>query len=485
MSNITRKIIKNNSQSPPLIYPRSMLQYMPGDPLINNAKLRNRRRHTVRLLGQNTPTNSSSSNANVALRATVPLARLRTALLAGQDSPARQPFNLAALLGRPLGPAAVLLPENGRPPVEPDPDGLVRLLALIPRAPITPPPPPPPPPALVRSPSMVFGGTTSLDEILPRIQAYIDRFFRPSSLTANELISYYIYSNAGHTKVIPHDTFMDLISEIPRSELLKLQNVISSGSYGRVYKSSDPTKVVKTVTYEFDPYGGGDLLVDYFAETLIQFIIQTDETYGSAVPAIHNIYKQESSATLYIVMDKLDESLDSRLIADGAAHGKARFSLFKNLMIQLLRILIHLNTTYGFVHRDLKGNNIMLQGDTIKLIDFGLSVMNFTNAEGTTFRLAASTMFPIKSLCRFRQDVGQLFVYLNEHRDRLDQKTINFLIEILPVGLRSKGYRQMYNTTGTIMGCPTTAVLDPSRALERLEAFNGGRRRTRGRKRRN
>lgn len=473
MSSITRK--KNNTTRPPPllvypggIYPHLVRHEMRGrPPSNNNIKNKdvssNKKNEILRLLGNNNANNVSSSATNENAVAPNFLARLRAALLANPANVASKnaainPNNILAFHRRRAGPVAVLLPEA---------------------------PPPPPRPALVRSPSMVFGGTTSLEEILPRIQAYIDRFFiaSPHTLTANELISYYLYTNAGHTRIIPHDRFMSLIPEIPRSELLKLQDVIAGGSYGRTYRSSDPTKVVKAVTYEFDPYSD-DLVTDYFVETLIQFIIQTDETYGSAVPAIHNIYKQEANSMLYIVMDRFDETLDSRLIADGLAHGKARFTLFKDLMIQLMHILIHLNTTYGFVHRDLKGNNIMLKGDDIKLIDFGFSVMNFMNAEGETFRLAASNMFPIKSPCRFRQDVGQLFVYLNEYRDRLDQKSVIFLTHILPAALRAKGYRQMYNTRGEIMSCPTTTVLDPTKALERLEALNGGRRRRTMRRRR-
>ncbi len=448
MSNTTRKIIKNNNSPPPLVYPRARLQYLPvGPPSNNNTK------------------------RNLAGRTPIPLARLRAALLAQPGSPAGNPFNIA-LHGQPARPVARLLHE--RPSIPSDPNPLIRLLMMHPPA------PPPPPPPLVRTPSMVFGSTTTVEEILPRVQAYIDRFFTgsPHTLTANEFISYYEYTDVGHARGVPLDRFLSLIPEIPRSELNKIQDIIASGSYGSVHKSSDPSKVIKEVIFEEDPYGLG-LTIDYFAETLIQFIIQTDETYGSAVPAIHNIYRDNVASRLYIVMDKLDESLDGRLIADGRVHGLARFSLFKDLMIQLLRILIHLNATYGFVHRDLKGNNIMLKGADIKLIDFGFSVMNFVNAEGTTFRLAASHSFPIKSPCRFRQDIGQLFVYLNEYRHRLDQRTIRFLAEILPVGLRSRGYRQMYNKTGAIMGCPTTAVLDPIRALEQLESFNGGRRRRR------
>jgi hypothetical protein len=320
--------------------------------------------------------------------------------------------------------------------------------------------------------SYLTKGTVTAEEVVTRIETFIDTFFKEHAgdkLTVDDLIK-----ESGEKDLIKY------IKPMPETVTAE---IIGSGGFGNAFVAADPTKIVKVIKF-YDRMSRffNVQLIDIILEVLIQYIIQNDATHPEIVPVVHGIYCNKEKDTIYVVMDRLDKTLDNIFEA-----GRTSIATFKDLIGQVLEILIYLNNTYGFVHRDLKGNNIMVKVEKVmrvglrtkgrevevnrvRLIDFGFSAMNLEYADGKPLRISSTHSFRNDSPCRGRQDTTFLFVYLNGHRDWFDAKTKEFLDEILaPVaGIRSWGFA--YNRDGKLLACPTTKILDPPAALRRLKA---------------
>ncbi len=324
--------------------------------------------------------------------------------------------------------------------------------------------------------SYLTKGTVTADEIIERTKAFIAAFFKEhdgDTLNVEDILT--------------DETMKDILKymkPLPKG-LFKKDEKIGDGGFGDAFVAADPTKIVKTINFY-------NKLTDFFnvkvsdiiSEALIQYIIQTDPVHPEFVPAIHGIYYSKSLGTIYIVMDRLDTTLDEIFSKEIAS-----FSKFKGLIEQVLEILVYLNKTYGFVHRDLKGNNIMvktvkeprvsLRGKAkevevskVRLIDFGFSAMNLEYADGRKLRISSSHSFTDNSPCRGRQDTYLLFFYFNGKSGWFDAKTRSFLDEILePMRGRSGRWNLAYNRDGTLLACPTTRILDPPAALRHLQRF--------------
>lgn len=161
---------------------------------------------------------------------------------------------------------------------------------------------------------------------------------------------------------------------------------INKGAYGKIYLSDDPRFVYKEIIYKEE---GEDLehnIREVFLELFIQTVLIQDQELGKHICKAFKLYRSEHSYkakapfSLFIKMECLPTSLHDRLFKNN------QFTM-KNLadcMQQLITLLEQLKTKYKFSHRDLHVHNIMFQGDTIKLIDFGFSRLEF---EGVTYSL--------------------------------------------------------------------------------------------------
>ncbi len=318
--------------------------------------------------------------------------------------------------------------------------------------------------------SYLTAGTIGTEEVKRRIQSFLDRFFTEhdgKTLTVNNLIN----------KEELVDVFKFMKPAGPEIKAKKGDS-IGSGGFGDTYQHSDSDKVIKVisihqVTQEFTSATPADLV----AELLIQYILQLDTEHPGMVPTIHDIYYDAPKKSIWTIMEKMDKTITG-LFREHI--GIVDLKTFRGVIRQVLEILVYLNDKYGFVHRDLKTDNIMVKEERVikktlrgrnreetvnmvKFIDFGLSAMNF---EG--LKIGSSYYFRDYSPCRGRQDTTFLFVSLKQIGERFNAKINEYLDEMLaPIERPIPGFVSNFN--GKLLACPTTRILDPAKALRSLE----------------
>jgi hypothetical protein len=316
--------------------------------------------------------------------------------------------------------------------------------------------------------SYLTAGTISPEEIKRRIQAFIGSFFIEHKGKALNVTDFTDKESAVNIL-----QFMKPLTSVKG----EIGRHIAQGGFGDTYYHSDPNKIIKVI----DIYGGTYHAFsadpsDIIAELLIQYILQLDTEYPNMVPTIYDIYYDKTKAAIWIIMEKMDKTLDQVFNEE---LGTISLRTFRGYIKQILEMLVYLNKTYGFVHRDLKPKNIMVKAETVikrtlrgknkeeivnkvRLIDFGFSVMIL---EG--IKLGSTFYFKNESPCRGRQDTTYLFGELNTMRGKFDTKVQDFLDEILtPIG---KPVRGLMNFNGKLLSCPSTRILDPAKALRTLE----------------
>lgn len=318
--------------------------------------------------------------------------------------------------------------------------------------------------------SYLTAGTIGSEEVKRRIQSFLDSFFikhEGQSLTVNNLID--------------KDDLIDIYKFMkPVTAAVEAQKgeEIGSGGFGNTYQHSDPDKVIKVisihqVTREFTSATPTDLV----AELLIQYILQLDTEHPGMVPTIYDIYYDAPKKSIWVIMEKMDNTIKG-LFREHI--GIVDLKTFRGVIRQVLEMLVYLNDKYGFVHRDLKIENIMVKEEKIvkktlrgknkeelvnkvKFIDFGLSAMNF---EG--LKIGSSYYFKDYSPCRGRQDTTFLFVSLKQIGGRFNAKVNEYLDDMLaPIERPIPGFVSNFN--GKLLACPSTRILDPAKALRKLE----------------
>lgn len=320
--------------------------------------------------------------------------------------------------------------------------------------------------------SYLTAGTIGSKEIRHRIQSFIDAFFQShegKTLTVDELVN--------RNSMIDVLKFM---KPLPAANKAKGGKILGAGAFGNALQHEDPGKIIKVIKF-YDALSRIFYVqpLDIIMELLIQYILQLDTEKPNMVPAVYEIYYDKGMHSIWIVMEKMDKTIDE--VFEGE-RGTVSLRTFKDLISQVLEMLIYLNQVYGFVHRDLNGNNIMVKSEKVgrmslrgkadteetvnrvRFIDFGFSAMNF---EG--LRLGSTHSFKNDSPCRGRQDVTFLFVYFNGMADKFDAKVRGFLSEILEPVSHIKSWSFAYNRDGKLLACPSTKILDPAKALRKLE----------------
>lgn len=69
---------------------------------------------------------------------------------------------------------------------------------------------------------------------------------------------------------------------------------------------------------------------------------------------------------------ELVEGMDLLDVINASVHGHLEEKQARSVFAQLLSGVAYIHQN-GLVHRDLKSENVMLEGDTLKIIDFGLA----------------------------------------------------------------------------------------------------------------
>jgi len=144
----------------------------------------------------------------------------------------------------------------------------------------------------------------------------------------------------------------------------ELDNPIHAGSSGKIYDAG--SCIVKRI-----PIAHAYNIRGVFLECLIQTILGADPEYGHHIPKIFSIKRSSNTKigdlSIYITMEKIKQNFHEKFGDVGQITLPTILPYFK----QLALILQHFDTKYKFRHRDLHTGNIMFNGDTLYLIDFG------------------------------------------------------------------------------------------------------------------
>jgi serine/threonine protein kinase len=238
---------------------------------------------------------------------------------------------------------------------------------------------------------------------------------------------------------------------IPKKAPIKY-NYVTGGAYGKIFKSvigggaggagagagagagGDPT-ILKLVKFQITNFFGDEVLNNipqheqrhglrpdmaelienenvartFFIELYIQIVLNKDPDIGSYIPAIHNVYVDESSPAgkvstrqvsraagagagagapppeniAYITMDYIPDTFQSYCKTKyGTKGGDLEIEDIAPIFVQLGNLLQRLLGKYNFRHKDLHVGNIMINRDRLKLIDFGMACLQI---DGTTY----------------------------------------------------------------------------------------------------
>lgn len=168
---------------------------------------------------------------------------------------------------------------------------------------------------------------------------------------------------------------------------------ITSGAAGIIYLGASGT-IYKKIEITINKSRIEEEVKEAFLEAWFQTVLSLDKAVGTNIGKITRFFRDPSlvkkggknwwenngaKATFYITMENIPNTFSRMLKKSGAkTGGKASIAAVKPRLFQLAAVLKHLDTTYGFRHRDLHQGNVMFTDDmNVKIIDFGRCCMNF------------------------------------------------------------------------------------------------------------
>jgi hypothetical protein len=194
------------------------------------------------------------------------------------------------------------------------------------------------------------------------------------------------------------------------NEKLNTNGKLNVGSYGLIEKKSGEPFVYKFIPANQKPGGASngappspppiDWVVNYrlrfykrvFKEIIIQTFLQSDRMYGKYICRLDSVYRDKDYDDDYdidaIVILKLEflkvtiddyfmETFPVKNVTSKLNITNKRSDILKNMLLEILTVLIYFRHNYGFEHRDLRLKNVMFGfQNNLKLIDFGWSIIN-------------------------------------------------------------------------------------------------------------
>lgn len=153
----------------------------------------------------------------------------------------------------------------------------------------------------------------------------------------------------------------------------KKKNIIGGGASSKVYKGKQLKGTKRPVAVKKIPMDDLKYLDSFMDE------IDTLKDISGSVchPNIICYYDYEVVGTNLYVITEYIEGLSLRKIKDKGYKVKNPVGILKELLAALE--FVH---SKNIVHADIKPENIIISGDNVKLIDFGLSCATTTNYEG-------------------------------------------------------------------------------------------------------
>lgn len=153
---------------------------------------------------------------------------------------------------------------------------------------------------------------------------------------------------------------------------------IGAGGFGTVKKNRTQNFVYKTIVDRYPADNRLQYLKLIFKEVIIQALLQSDVKYGKYICRLYKVWRVSNDVVLQL--EPLEITLDKYLETANSEETE------RLALVKILQIIGYFKTMYGFSHNDLRLDNVMAVKKTntienIKLIDFGLSSINYKGIE--------------------------------------------------------------------------------------------------------
>ncbi len=287
-------------------------------------------------------------------------------------------------------------------------------------------------------------------------------------------------------------SYFTIVNHIPEFDAINygayLGSEITRGGYGTIYQhATNQSRVIKELRMRPDQTAD-DFLKNSVRETFIQFYLSNG--VPRSVPIIYSFAKRiinPNEVSFYIEMDYLRLENGYKSLYDFLKFHNNRnrtrtltFDRFKRIVTNVCNRLIQLQNFAGFVHRDFKENNIMINivTDDIKIIDFGTS---FIRIPGDYLIINGEGLYRPDATIRFQQDMGLFFIFLRQffisgieagYPVYNDPQIRGFVELIIPTSIRELWhFRNAYNKNGTVYANANTDILTPRAVLDALNTF--------------
>ncbi len=287
-------------------------------------------------------------------------------------------------------------------------------------------------------------------------------------------------------------TYFTIVNHIPEFDAINygayLGPEIARGGYGTIYQhATNQSRVIKELRIKPDQTAD-DFLKNSVRETFIQFYLSNG--VPRSVPMIYSFAKRiinPNEISFYIEMDYLRLENGYKSLYDFLKFHNNRnrtttltFDRFKRIVTNVCNKLIQLQNFAGFVHRDFKENNIMINivTDNILIIDFGTS---FIRVPGDYLIINVDGLYRPEATIRFQQDMGLFFIFLRQffisgteagYPVYNDPQIRGFVELIIPRSIREIWhFHNAYNNNGTVYANANTDILTPRAVLDALNTF--------------
>lgn len=155
---------------------------------------------------------------------------------------------------------------------------------------------------------------------------------------------------------------------------------IGAGGFGIIKKNKTRPFVYKSLENKYYLSNPLIYLKSIFQEAIIQTLLQSDSSHGIYICKLYRLYRAGPNTCIF-QMESLMMTTLGKFIRDKEesylANPEPLNKMLQKKLIKILEIINYFNTSYGFSHNDLSLENIMIHRNNIKLIDFGLSSVNF------------------------------------------------------------------------------------------------------------